>query len=85
MNDKVEIDGMKISQIFIDLINGERGKISIDNNFIVLAKAFEHPQDLPFFIEEIYDLKDYEYLPQHSEAWVKLAAINMMARRLSPG
>ncbi len=29
--------------------------------------------------------KDYEYLPQHSEAWVKLAAINIMVRRLSPG
>ena len=29
--------------------------------------------------------KDYEYLPQHSEAWVKFAAINLMVRRLSPG
>jgi len=29
--------------------------------------------------------KDYEYLPQHSEAWIKLAAINTMTRRLSPG
>ena len=29
--------------------------------------------------------KDYEYLPQHSEAWVKLSAIMTMTRRLSPG
>lgn len=29
--------------------------------------------------------KDYEYLPRHAEAWIKLAAINTMTRRLSPG
>ena len=29
--------------------------------------------------------KDYEYYPRHSEAWVKLAAINTMMRRLNPG
>ena len=29
--------------------------------------------------------KDYEYLPQHAEAWIKLSAINTMVRRLSPG
>lgn len=29
--------------------------------------------------------KDYEYLAKSSEAWVKLASINMMMRRLSPG
>lgn len=29
--------------------------------------------------------KDYEYLPKHSEGWVKIAAINIMIRRLSPG
>ena len=29
--------------------------------------------------------KDYEYLTKSSEAWVKLAGINMMMRRLSPG
>ncbi len=29
--------------------------------------------------------KDYEYLPEHSEGWVKMAAINIMIRRLSPG
>jgi len=29
--------------------------------------------------------KDYEYLPKHSEGWVKLVAINTMTRRLSPG
>ena len=29
--------------------------------------------------------KDYEYLPRHSEGWIKLAAINTMTRRLSPG
>lgn len=29
--------------------------------------------------------KDYEYLPEHSAAWVKLAAISMMTKRLSPG
>lgn len=29
--------------------------------------------------------KDYEYLPSHSAAWVKLGAINMMTRRLSAG
>jgi len=29
--------------------------------------------------------KDYEYLPRHLEGWIKLAAINTMTRRLSPG
>ena len=29
--------------------------------------------------------KDYEYSPRHAEAWIKLAAINTMTRRLSPG
>tara|TARA_B100001996_G_scaffold293554_1_gene233739 strand:- start:191 stop:967 length:777 start_codon:yes stop_codon:yes gene_type:complete len=29
--------------------------------------------------------KDYEYSVSSAEAWVKLAAINMMVRRLSPG
>jgi len=29
--------------------------------------------------------KDYEYLPQSSEAFVKYAAIGMMLRRISPG
>ena len=29
--------------------------------------------------------KDYEYLPEHSTGWVKIAAINVMVRRLSPG
>lgn len=29
--------------------------------------------------------KDYEYLPEHSEAWIKLSAINTMTRRLKPG
>ncbi len=29
--------------------------------------------------------KDYEYLPEHSAGWVKVAAINVMVRRLSPG
>ena len=29
--------------------------------------------------------KDYEYLPEHSAGWVKMAAINTMTRRLSPG
>ena len=29
--------------------------------------------------------KDYEFLPQTSEAFVKLSAIGMMVRRISPG
>jgi putative transposase len=29
--------------------------------------------------------KDYEYLPQHSEGWVKIASINMMIHSLCPG
>ena len=29
--------------------------------------------------------KDYEFLPQTSEAFVKFAAIGMMTRRISPG
>lgn len=29
--------------------------------------------------------KDYEYLPVHSEGWIKLASIDIMARRLNPG
>ena len=29
--------------------------------------------------------KDYEYLLEHSEGWVKVAAINIMIHRLSPG
>lgn len=29
--------------------------------------------------------KDYEYSPQSSEAWVKIASINTMLHRLSPG
>jgi len=29
--------------------------------------------------------KDYEYLPHHSEAWIKLSAIHTMTRRLKPG
>ena len=28
--------------------------------------------------------KDYEYLPRHSEGWIKLVSINTMVRRLSP-
>jgi len=28
--------------------------------------------------------KDYEYLPAHSETWIKISAIHMMVRRLKP-
>lgn len=61
MNDKIKIKGEMISQYIVDLINGVKGKKTIDNRFLILARAFEHPRELPFLIEELYDLRDYKY------------------------
>jgi hypothetical protein len=61
MNDKVKIKGEMISQYIIDLLNGERGKKTIDNKFFIVAKAMQRPLDLPFLIEDIYALKNYKY------------------------
>ena len=61
MNDKIKIKGEAISQYIVDLINGEKGKKTMDNRFLILARAFEHPKELPFLIEDLYDLRDYKY------------------------
>jgi hypothetical protein len=59
MNDKLIIKGIPVSQIIMDLITGERGAKSLDDEQLLLAKAFERPEDLPFLIQEIYQLKNH--------------------------
>ena len=61
MNDKVKIKGQSISQNIVDLLNGERGKKTIDNKFFPVAQALQRPHELPFLIEDIYAIKNYKY------------------------
>ena len=58
--DKVKIKGESISQYIVDLINGEKGKKKINEDFLPLARVLQHPNELPFLIEQIYPLRDHE-------------------------
>jgi len=60
MNDKIKIKGEMISQYIVDLINGEKGKKKMNEDFLPLARVLEHPTELPFLIEDIYLLRDHE-------------------------
>ena len=60
MNDRIKIKGEMISQYIVDLMNGAKGKKSINNDFFDVAHVLEHPNDLPFHIEGIYPLREHE-------------------------
>ena len=57
MNDKVNIKGVLVSQTILDLLNGQKASKTLDDEFLSLARAFDRPDDLPFLIQDIYQLK----------------------------
>lgn len=59
MNDKVNIKGVMVSQTILDLISGQKNSKTLEDEFLLLAKAFERPEELPYLIQDIYQLKNH--------------------------
>jgi len=72
MNDKVNIKGVLVSQTILDLLTGQKNAKTLDDDHILLARAFEGPEDLPFLIQEIYELKNHEQAPDIRFALVRI-------------
>ncbi len=52
----IEIDGKKYLRRTIELLSGVKNYYDIDYNLLLVAEAIDNPYDLPFILEDIYDM-----------------------------
>ena len=52
----------RITKKTIQLLTGDREAIELDPRLAPIALAIDNPEDLPFLIERIFDIGDYEFI-----------------------
>ncbi len=70
----------QIPRIVLDIVRKPEGQ----HGFAVLPRRWVVERTLAWLTAHRRLARDYERLPEHSEAWVKWAMIGLMTRRLAP-
>ncbi len=53
---------VKVSAQTIRLLTGDKDATEIDECLLPIALAIDDPDELPYLIEEIFDMRDYEFI-----------------------
>ncbi|MGH4012434.1 MAG: transposase [Pseudonocardiaceae bacterium] len=70
----------RVLRIVVEIVRKPEGQ----RGFAVLPRRWVVERTLAWLTAHRRLARDYERLPEHSEAWVKWAMIGLMTRRLTP-